>query len=519
MKPKKILHPLFLLALLVVAGGFSAKAQENITLRLRTMLNYYPVQCDSIVVQNNTQGTSTTLYYPDTVLTNWNVGIEEFVSGSGKLKLALLSANPFADKAEILLTLPQSGNVELAMFNMLGQQEFQQNVTLSKGQHRFSVRTGGNGLHILTVRTATDQCNVKLIQHGGENGCATISHIGTSDSDFPEKNLIPTRSQFDFAVGDHLTLTTYANAHYYDTITPIQQTVGLTVSESGTVNFKSFRTFEPDSILNKDSINLRNTIWDVVASAFTSTAYNDYYTCLYDFATDMGEEVESQVTFYDSTFCSVRRAGICDAEYYLGQYHMGSTWYFNYFPYQQEYFGKYRLEYRYYPEYNYVVADLYVGPMDSLCSNLDYHYRIHYEYDYNILWVGDETHGMDATWHYYSCYFRREGENRELPVSDVHFSGCLGKNIRNDSINFQFEDHLLNVHHLLNLNCAASSVIVHSGIHGNTIDISYLVDDNISANCFCPTELDYMVHDIPSGTYNVVIRLDGRIIYQQYHSF
>ena len=402
MKTQTPFKILLLLALLVVAGGFSAKAQENVTLRLRTMLNYYPVQCDSIVVQNNTQGTSTTLYYPDTVLTNGNVGVEEFVGESGKLKLTLLSANPFADKAEILLTLPKSGNVELAMFNMLGQQEFQQSVTLNKGQHRFLVQTGGNGLHILTVRTGTDRCNIKLIQNGGENGCSTISHIGTSDSDFPEKNLIPTRSQFDFAVGDQLTLTTYANAHYYDTITPIQQTVGLTVSESGTVNFKSFRTFEPDSILNKDSINLRNTIWDVVASDVFNV-----YECLGSFATDMGEEVESQITFYDSTFCSVRHSGICDAAYLPGyQYPLGSAWIYNHYPYFN---GKYRVEYDVYPEHNAILANLYVGPMDSLCCNLTYHYQISYVYDNNILHVYDATRGIDAVETAYLCYFRRKG--------------------------------------------------------------------------------------------------------------
>ena len=397
----KFFHPLSLLALLLVAGGFSAKAQENVTLRLRTMLNYYPVQCDSIVVQNNTQGTSTTLYYPDTVLTNGNVGVEEFVSENGKLKLTLLSANPFADKAEILLTLPKSGNVELAMFNMLGQQELQQNVTLNKGQHRFSVHPGGNGLHILTVRTATDRCNVKLIQNGGENGCPTISYIGTSDSDFPEKNFIPTRSQFDFAVGDHLALTTHANAHYYDTVTPIEKSIGLTVTESGTVNFKVFRVFE-DDLPYKDSITLRNTIWDVVASDVFNV-----YECLGSFATDMGEEVESQITFYDSTFCSVRHSGICNAAYFPGyQYPLGSAWIYNHYPYFN---GKYRVEYDVYPEYNAIVTNLYVGPMDSLCCNLTYHYQISYVYDYNILDVYDATRGVDAIETAYSCYFRRKG--------------------------------------------------------------------------------------------------------------
>ena len=29
--------------------------------------------------------------------------------------------------------------------------------------------------------------------------------------------------------------------------------------------------------------------------------------------------------------------------------------------------------------------------------------------DYNILWVGDETRGIDAIGTYYSCYFRRAG--------------------------------------------------------------------------------------------------------------
>ncbi len=402
MKTRKIFQSLVLFMLLTVVGGFSAKAQENVTLRLRTMLNYYPVQCDSIVVQNNTQGTSTTLYYPDTMLTNGNVGVEEFVSESGKLKLTLLSANPFADKAEILLALPKSGNVELAMFNMLGQQEFQQNVTLNKGQHRFSVRTEGNGLHILTVCTATDRCSVKLIQNGGENGCSTISYIGTSESDFPEKNLFSIRSQFDFAVGDQLTLTSFANAYYYDTVTSIQKTVGLTVSESGTVNFKSSRDFETDSVFRCDSIDLRNTIWDVVASS----VFN-FYECLGSFATDMGEEVESQITFYDSTFCSVRHSGICNAAYFPGyQYPLGSAWIYNHYPYFN---GKYRLEYDVYPEYNVIRTNLYVGPMDSLCSNLTYHYQINYIFDYNVLSVFDATRGIDAIETAYHCYFRRKG--------------------------------------------------------------------------------------------------------------
>ena len=78
---------------------------------------------------------------------------------------------------------------------------------------------------------------------------------------------------------------------------------------------------------------------------------------------------------------------------------------------------------------------------------------------------------------------------------------------------------MLSVFHHLTLNCAASNVIVQATLHDDTIEIVYYVDDNISANCVCPTQLEYTIGEISSGTYNVVIRLDNQIIYQQSHNF
>lgn len=388
-----------LLALLMAAMGNGAMAQD-IDLRLRTFLNYYPVQCDSIVVQNTTQGTSTTLYYPDTTLSNHTVGIDEFAGTNRELRMGILTANPYQDRVEVLLTLPRTETVELCISNELGQLELVKTEKLSAGQHRLNIKTGATGLHILSVRTPSDQCSIKLMQQGGNRSKADIV-IADANSLLSEKKSSLTRSQFDFSVGDHLTLTTHANAHYYDTVIPIHKSVELTVSESGTVNFLEFHTFVTSGNPQGDSIDLRNTIWDVVAS----TVFN-YYQCLADFATDMGEEVESQVTFYDSTFCSVRRAGVCNAEYYWGQYHMGSPWIYNN---STSFCGKYRIEYEVIPEQNAIVTNLYVGPMDSLCANLTYHYVISGIYDTNIMDVGDETRGMGVTWTYYYCYFRREG--------------------------------------------------------------------------------------------------------------
>ena len=401
--PRTFFRTLILLTLLM-AGGNIAVAQEDITLRLRTMLNYYPVACDSIEVQNTTQGTSTTLYYPDTILTNSYVGIEEFVREKGSMELTLLSANPFSESAEVLLSLPVSGQVEMSLTNMLGQQEYHRILNLNEGKHRLLVRIRCNGLHVLSARTSTDRSSAKLIQNGNGTGKTSIEYLGIENGKQPIKRILPTRSQFDFSVGDRLSMTTHANAHYYDTVIPIHQTVGFTVSESGTVNFKAFYEFEEDSILHGESVDLRNTMWSAVASMVTG-----FCECLTDFATDMGEEVESQVTFYDSTFCSVQRAGPCNAsyiDYEDSQYPIQGPWIYNNY---SVFNGKYRLEYDTIPEYNVIVTNLYVGPLDSLCCELTYHYKIHFFNDYNILWVGDETRGMGGTWEYYLFYFRREG--------------------------------------------------------------------------------------------------------------
>ena len=99
------------------------------------------------------------------------------------------------------------------------------------------------------------------------------------------------------------------------------------------------------------------------------------------------------------------------------------------------------------------------------------------------------------------------------------FSECLNNSSKEDGVEFLYEDGTLNVLHYITLNCAASNVDVTSSIEGSNIRIAYLVDDNISANCICPRELIYTIEDVPAGTYNIAISLDGTIIYQQNHTF
>ena len=121
-----------------------------------------------------------------------------------------------------------------------------------------------------------------------------------------------------------------------------------------------------------------------------------------------------------------------------------------------------------------------------------------------------------------SC--RKEDDNADVQdtakaVANVMFSECLNNSSKDDGVEFRYESGNLDVRHYITLNCAASHVDVTSSIEGSNIRIEYLVDDNISANCICPRELTYTIEEVPAGTYNVAISLDGYIIYQQSQSF
>ena len=78
---------------------------------------------------------------------------------------------------------------------------------------------------------------------------------------------------------------------------------------------------------------------------------------------------------------------------------------------------------------------------------------------------------------------------------------------------FNYGNGDLQVTHELLLNCAASSVEVDAHVVDNEIVINYLVDDNISANCMCPKTLEYTLHNVPRGTYTIIITIEETELY------
>ncbi len=109
----------------------------------------------------------------------------------------------------------------------------------------------------------------------------------------------------------------------------------------------------------------------------------------------------------------------------------------------------------------------------------------------------------------------RRQNPQKLTVSDNELSAChAGEKSEFPDPVFNYGHGELQITHELLLNCAASSVDVDAHVVDNEIVINYLVDDNISANCLCPKTLEYTLHNVPRGTYTVVITIGEAEIYR-----
>ena len=164
---KKIL---FLFAMMAAVSSQTAFSQD-ITLTFtgaRTDGAY--VVLDSVQVQNITRSWTETVVYPDTVLSFSQ-------SGSGVAEAQGLAAklsaypNPFNGATNVSVTMPQSGNATVQVFNLSGQKVVEQAVALETGNNLLEVRLQQPQVHILAVTTPQGRSTIKLInsRQGSEN--------------------------------------------------------------------------------------------------------------------------------------------------------------------------------------------------------------------------------------------------------------------------------------------------------------------------------------------------------------
>lgn len=176
---------------------------QNIELSFTAIENTTNVQLDSIKVINYTQGVDTILYWPDTVLILYQVGIIINLDENSNFKIQQNYPNPVVDKTTININIPDESNIRLTIADILGRQVISTNMLLKKGIHEFSFKPGNSEIYLFTVSINNTRQSIKILNaRQGSSGKCFLEYIGRDDFTLQTKS---TRSQeFSFTPGDIL---------------------------------------------------------------------------------------------------------------------------------------------------------------------------------------------------------------------------------------------------------------------------------------------------------------------------
>lgn len=166
----------FIMFLTLAVMGFSQTVE--LTFVGRDAANQY-VRLDSIRIMNHTHGWNETLYYPDTVLhIQNNIGIENYTGEKGHFILSQNTPNPFDGKTQISLSLFETEQVNLQVFDINGKLISSLNINLDAGTHLFRVSLAKPQTYFFTAQTNKNSATIKMLNTG--NGHSNlISYIGS----------------------------------------------------------------------------------------------------------------------------------------------------------------------------------------------------------------------------------------------------------------------------------------------------------------------------------------------------
>ena len=169
-----------LFSMLLVA--LSVEAQETVTVKFTAATEtggYIPF--NSVMVTDLSQGWSTILNYPDTVLLlSPNMGVGEWQGRNFKMGSAF--PNPFKDETCVPLELPEASEVSLQVFRADGKVVAARDMYLDSGIHNMTVRLSTPGMAFLRAVTPHGSLVARLVclGHGDADDVRVDSKVGAS---------------------------------------------------------------------------------------------------------------------------------------------------------------------------------------------------------------------------------------------------------------------------------------------------------------------------------------------------
>lgn len=203
---KKINFLTFILGCLYSIATLSAQT-VSLTFTGRDATNNY-LQLDSITITNLTKSWQETIYWPDTVLTLTN---KTGISDDQEQEIGLFSyPNPFNGTSSVLLTIPQSQEVNMAVYNITGQRVMEFSSQLEAGTNHFDIGFQKPQVYFLVVNTLEGRMVQKLVNvgHSGYNYIRFRSTLPLSEEQTSKTQ--KRQSSQPFSYGDMMEYVGYA---------------------------------------------------------------------------------------------------------------------------------------------------------------------------------------------------------------------------------------------------------------------------------------------------------------------
>jgi uncharacterized protein (TIGR02145 family) len=201
-----------IILLILVTEIFSgAMGQNAIDLTLTAVDNAAYVQLDSIKIMNRTQEGDRVLYWPDTVLSFFSVGIPDISGANNTFQVFQNYPNPLTDQTTISFYVPQKDKVSIRVTDILGRTIVQSERMLDKGKHSFRFTPGNGNLYFFTAMWQGQSSSIKVLKSGFyTGGAAALEYTGSEDTS-PQLKTLQAIKSFFFTPGDELLFIGYAN--------------------------------------------------------------------------------------------------------------------------------------------------------------------------------------------------------------------------------------------------------------------------------------------------------------------
>ena len=172
------------------------------------------IQLDSIKVMNRTQGSDTTLYWPDTLLVlDFQTGIPNAYNYNEGFQVFQNIPNPVKGQTTITLYVHEKGKVGIMISDILGHPLINTERVLEKGNHSFRFTPGSGKLFIFTARWKGFSSNIKILNATPlRNGLSSLEYLGQQNTGAQLKSLNSNES-FVFNPGDSLLYIGYTDTH------------------------------------------------------------------------------------------------------------------------------------------------------------------------------------------------------------------------------------------------------------------------------------------------------------------